>query len=86
MSQQTINIPDGFELVQTSETTFEIKKKQKQFPKTWEEFCKINSIIKEGKSYITNVSEVASMHTCCPRKLLKKIYSQQRKMQKVFLH
>lgn len=68
MSQQTINIPDGFELVQISETTFEIKKKQKQLPKTWEEFCKINSIIKEGESYITNFSEVTSMHRCCSRK------------------
>ena len=57
MPQQTINIPDGFELIKTSETTFEIKKKEKQLPKTWEEFCKINPI-KEGEAYICNISDI----------------------------
>ena len=37
--QQIINIPKGFELIQTSETTFEIKEKKHKLPKTWEEFC-----------------------------------------------
>lgn len=67
--QQTINIPDGFELVQTSETTFEIKKKEKQLPKTWDEFCQINSV-KEGETYIDNFSNTVSMHTCFSRKSL----------------
>lgn len=58
--QQTINIPEGYELVQTSETSYEIKKKT-NLPKTWEEFCEKHKKIKEGEcfigidSYITDV-------------------------------
>lgn len=59
MSQQTINIPDGFELVQTSKTTFEIKKKQKQLPKTWEEFCQIK-FLKKNEAYINTNSTIMS--------------------------
>ena len=59
MPQQTINIPDGFELVQTSEKTFEIKKKVEQLPKTWEEFCRFNPVKKE-EAYIANLSDIMS--------------------------
>ena len=59
--QQTINIPEGYELVKTSETTFEIKKKT-NLPKTWEEFCKIHNIktkecYVDANSLIRNVTE-----------------------------
>lgn len=57
--QQTINIPEGFELVQTSETTFEIKKKT-NLPKTWEEFCKTHNI-KTKECYVDTNSLIHNM-------------------------
>lgn len=60
MNQQTINIPEGFELVQTSETTFEIKKKI-NLPKTWKEFCKTH-IIEVGECFINGDSSIINMN------------------------
>ena len=57
--QQTINIPEGFELVQTSETTYEIKKKS-DLPKTWEEFCETHQT-KTGECFIDKFSSVIDM-------------------------
>lgn len=40
---QVINIPEGFELKKVSETEYQIVSKERKLPKTWEEFCEINS-------------------------------------------
>lgn len=57
--QQTINIPEGYELVKTSETTFEIKKKT-NLPETWEEFCKTHNI-KTKECYVDTNSLIHNM-------------------------
>lgn len=57
--QQTINIPEGYELVKTSETTFEIKKKT-NLPETWEEFCKTHNI-KTKECYVDVNSLIHNM-------------------------
>lgn len=41
---QVINIPEGFELKKISEIEYQIVPKERKLPKTWEEFCEINSI------------------------------------------
>lgn len=60
--QQTINIPEGFELIQTSETTFEIKEKKRKLPKTWKEFCDTHCI-KEGEAYIDNWGDIYAIES-----------------------
>ena len=40
---QVINIPEGFELKKVSETEYQIAPKERKLPKTWEEFCEMNS-------------------------------------------
>ncbi len=40
---QVINIPEGFKLKKVSETEYQIVPKERKLPKTWEEFCEINS-------------------------------------------
>lgn len=54
---QVINIPDGFELKKVSETEYKIVPKERRLPKTWEEFCKINSRI-NNEYYITANSRI----------------------------
>lgn len=48
MNKQKIIIPEGYELIKSNNNTYEIKKKEKIIPKTWEEFC-VNCKIDEDK-------------------------------------
>ena len=51
---QVINIPEGFELKKVSETEYQIVTKERRLPKTWEEFCKIDSRIYPNSEYFIN--------------------------------
>jgi len=44
---QTIKIPEGFEIKKVSDVEYRIVKKENVLPKTWEEFCELNPIIKD---------------------------------------
>lgn len=59
---QVINIPEGFELKKVSETEYQIVPKERRLPKTWEEFCKINSRINNGY-FITADSIISEVHS-----------------------
>lgn len=41
-TEQTIEIPEGFELKKVSDTEYQIVKKEAELPDTWEEFCKMH--------------------------------------------
>ena len=55
MSKVTIEIPPGYELVQTGEGKWEMRKIK--LPKTWEEFCRMNPI-NSVEHFIHNNSEI----------------------------
>ena len=62
MAKKTIEIPDGFELVQVDEHNYKIVKKNSKLPKSWSEFCENYPYI-SGESYIQSnccISELAS--------------------------
>lgn len=54
---QVINIPEGFELKKVSETEYQIVPKERKLPKTWEEFCEINSR-KQNEYFINADSDI----------------------------
>lgn len=58
---QVINIPDGFELKKVSETEYKIVPKERRLPKTWEEFCKMNTRLHSGEYFITTDSHIAEV-------------------------
>lgn len=65
--EQTITIPEGYVLQQTSETEYKIVKIEKEFPNSWEKFCEMNPI-KIGESYIRGDSEVYNLETIRERR------------------
>lgn len=58
--KQTIEIPDGFELKKVSETEYQIIKKEKTLPKTWEEFHTTH--LKDYGYYINPYSNIDGVH------------------------
>ncbi len=52
MEKVTIEIPPGYELVQTGEGKWEQRKIERKLPKTWEEFCEMNPI-KDDEYFLT---------------------------------
>ena len=54
-SKVTINVPDGWELVQTGESKWELQKIG--LPKTWEKFCETHPV-RKGECYINRYSEL----------------------------
>lgn len=60
MPIKTIEIPDGFELVQVDERNYKIVKKE-ELPKTWDDFCNTHSY-KRGESWISGAAEVLEIN------------------------
>lgn len=58
---QVINIPEGFELKKVSETEYQIVSKERKLPKTWEEFCEINSKPHDNECFITIDSNILNV-------------------------
>lgn len=68
METLKINIPEGYEIDtdNTDLATGEIKlrPKNKQLPKTWDEFCEQNRKITIGESFISEGSEIKTYKHC----------------------
>lgn len=58
---QVINIPEGFELKKVSETEYQIVPKKRKLPKTWKEFCEINSKPHDNECFITIDSNILNV-------------------------
>ena len=42
-----INVPEGYEVVKIERGKYEVRKKENPLPKTWEEYCKNNSVAQD---------------------------------------
>ena len=62
--KQTIEIPEGYELVKVSDTEYKIQKKERVLPKTWEEFCELSPYIKGKEHFINGASYIIKQNTC----------------------
>lgn len=56
--KQTIEIPQGYKLVQISDTEYRIQKEEHVLPKTWEEFCELRPLIKKEEHFIDSNSDI----------------------------
>lgn len=56
MAEQTITIPEGFELQKVNDSEYRIVKKEMGLPNSWEEFCE-NYPLKEGETWINSFSK-----------------------------
>ena len=61
MSKVTIEIPPGYELVQTGKGMWEQRKIERDhLPKTWEEFCEMDPV-KGRERYINDFSDILAL-------------------------
>lgn len=56
--KQTIEIPQGYKLVQISDTEYRIQKEERILPKTWKEFCELRPLTKEEECFINTGSSI----------------------------
>ena len=66
INKQTIEIPEGFELIKVNDTEYKIVKVEKKLPKTWEEFCDKYPYTPEN-CWITNFGEIKDVGGYGPR-------------------
>ena len=84
MSKVTIEIPPGYELVQTDEGKWE-QRKIGTLPKTWEEFCKIHPLQK-GECHIDHFTDIINVIEIRNRdKYLHRTYLPNRKIAEAFI-
>ena len=50
-----INVPEGYEVVKIERGKYEVRKKEHELPKTWEEYCETHPI-EEGEYFIDRTS------------------------------
>lgn len=60
---QTITIPEGYELQKVNDFEYKIVKKEVELPDSWEEFCKTHPM-KEEEAWINDFAEIKIVGNC----------------------